>query len=99
MAVALNTSRCDVYWVISEVPVLGAHPAGEPAASVVERCGSSNANNGALDFGLSNDLGLRLTAEAPATAAHSADPVPSPELNGTMTVAGDPGQTFRPAAG
>lgn len=88
VAVALNSSRCDVYWVINEVPVLGAHPAGEPAASVVERCGSSNAN-GALDFGLSNDFGLRLAAEAPLPP-DIPPTLPSPELNATMTAAGVP---------
>lgn len=47
VVVMLNASRNDVFWTLNETPVVGSIPAGEAAASVVVRCGSTvAANNG-----------------------------------------------------
>lgn len=64
ISVALNASRNDVYWRIDETPVVGAIPAGEPATSYVERCGSVAANNGcSRNFGVDNNFALLIRAE------------------------------------
>ncbi|WP_415501347.1 HYR domain-containing protein, partial [Aequorivita lipolytica] len=65
ISVSLNSSRPDVYWILNESPVIGSQPAGEPANSIVQRCGSSLTNNGcARNFGLINNFSLKLEAEA-----------------------------------
>ena len=47
IAISMQASRNDVFWVLNEAVVVGANPAGETAASVVIRCGSTvAANNG-----------------------------------------------------
>ncbi len=64
ISVALNASRNDVYWRINETPAVGAIPAGEPATSFVERCGSTAANNGcSRNFGVNNNFALLVRAE------------------------------------
>ncbi|WP_258455051.1 HYR domain-containing protein, partial [Aequorivita sp. CIP111184] len=65
ISVSLNASRSDVFWVLNENPLIGSQPAGEPALSVVQRCGSSVANNGcARSFGIINNFAMTLEAEA-----------------------------------
>ncbi len=65
ISVSLNASRNDVYWILNENPVIGSQPAGEPALSVVQRCGSSVANNGCTrNFGIINNFAMTLEAEA-----------------------------------
>jgi len=65
ISVSLNASRNDVFWVLNESPLIGSQPAGEPALSVVQRCGSSVANNGcARSFGIINNFAMTLEAEA-----------------------------------
>lgn len=64
ISVALNASRNDVFWRINETPTVGAIPAGEPATSFVERCGSAAANNGcSRNFGVNNNFALLIRAE------------------------------------
>lgn len=47
IAVMINSSRNDVFWVLNETVAVGANPAGEAAESVVIRCGSTvAASNG-----------------------------------------------------
>ncbi len=41
IAVMMNASRSDVYWVLDESVTTGSNPAGETADSVVIRCGST----------------------------------------------------------
>lgn len=65
ISVSLNVSRADVYWRINETPTVGSIPAGEPATSFVERCGSTAANNGCQrNFGVNNNFGMTIGAEA-----------------------------------
>jgi hypothetical protein len=63
ISVLMRPSRSDVFWRIAETPVIGAIPAGEPATSFVERCGSSAANNGcSRNFGVNNNFAMTITA-------------------------------------
>jgi hypothetical protein len=63
IAVNVNASRNDVFWRIGETPVVGAIPAGEPATSFVERCGSTAANNGcSRNFGVNNNFAIMIEA-------------------------------------
>jgi hypothetical protein len=63
ISVALNPSRNDVFWRIGETPVVGSLPAGEPATSFVERCGSVAANNGCQrNFGVNNNFAIQIEA-------------------------------------
>lgn len=67
ISVRLNPSRNDVFWRINETPTVGAIPAGEPATSFVERCGSVAANNGcSRNFGVNNNFAITIRAEAAA---------------------------------
>lgn len=69
VSVSINASRSDVFWRINETPVVGSIPAGEPATSFVERCGSTAANNGCQrNFGVNNNFGMQITAEATPVA-------------------------------
>ncbi len=69
ITVKLNASRNDVFWRINETPVIGTIPAGEPATSVVERCGSTAGNNGcARSFGVNNNFAIRIRGQIPAAA-------------------------------
>jgi hypothetical protein len=64
ISVSVNASRSDVFWRIGETPVVGSQPAGEPATSFVERCGSTAANNGCQrNFGLTNNFSISIEAE------------------------------------
>jgi len=63
IAVSMHPSRNNVLWRIDVTPVVGAVPAGEPAGSVVERCGSVGANNGcARNFGVQNNFAMTIEA-------------------------------------
>lgn len=63
IAVSLNASRGNVFWRINETPVVGAIPAGEPATSFVERCGSTGTNNGcSRNFGVNNNFAISIEA-------------------------------------
>ncbi len=63
ISIAVNASRSDVFWRINETPVVGGIPAGEPAGSVVERCGSTAANNGcSRNFGVNNNFAITISA-------------------------------------
>jgi hypothetical protein len=65
ISVAVNASRSDVFWRIGETPAVGSIPAGEPATSYVERCGSTAANNGcSRNFGLNNNFAITISAMA-----------------------------------
>jgi hypothetical protein len=65
ISVRLNPSRNDVFWRINETPTVGAIPAGEPATSFVERCGSTGTNNGcSRNFGVNNNFAINILAEA-----------------------------------
>lgn len=67
ISVRLNPSRSDVFWRIGETPSVGAIPAGEPATSFVERCGSVAANNGcSRNFGINNNFAITIRAESAA---------------------------------
>lgn len=67
ISVRLNPSRNDVFWRIGETPTTGTIPTGEPATSVVERCGSTGTNNGCTrNFGVSNNFAITIRAEAAA---------------------------------
>lgn len=80
ISVKLNASRADVFWRINETPVVGALPAGEPATSFVERCGSAGSNNGCQrNFGVDNNFGMTINA---------IDGSPPALVSGTKTVAG-----------
>jgi hypothetical protein len=64
ISVSLNASRNDVFWRINETPVVGSIPAGEPATSFVERCGSTAANNGcSRNFGVNNNFAITMNAQ------------------------------------
>lgn len=63
ISVSINASRSDVFWRIGETVAVGSQPVGEPAASVVERCGSAAANNGcSRNFGLTNNFAILMEA-------------------------------------
>ncbi|MEO7972495.1 MAG: hypothetical protein ABIU84_02825 [Thermoanaerobaculia bacterium] len=63
ISVSLSPSRSDVFWRIGETPVVGSLPAGEPATSFVERCGSVGANNGcSRNFGVNNNFAIQILA-------------------------------------
>ncbi len=63
ISVKVNASRSDVFWRINETPTVGTIPAGEPATSFVERCGSTAANNGCQrNFGVNNNFGMTIRA-------------------------------------
>lgn len=63
ISVALRASRADVFWRIGETPTVGSLPAGEPATSFVERCGSTAANNGCQrNFGVNNNFAITIEA-------------------------------------
>lgn len=63
ISVAINASRSDVFWRIAETPTVGSIPAGEPATSFVERCGSTAANNGcSRNFGVNNNFSIKISA-------------------------------------
>lgn len=65
ISVSINASRSDVFWRINETPVVGSLPAGDPATSVVERCGSTGTNNGCTrNFGVNNNFAMTIVAEA-----------------------------------
>lgn len=67
ISVRLNPSRNDVFWRINETPTVGSIPVGEGATSVVERCGSTAANNGCTrNFGVNNNFAITIRAEAAA---------------------------------
>ena len=67
ISVRLNPSRSDVFWRIGETPSVGSIPAGEPATSFVERCGSVAANNGcSRNFGINNNFAITIRAESAA---------------------------------
>lgn len=81
VSVKLSASRDDVFWRIDETPAVGSLPAGEPATSFVERCGSSGGNNGCQrNFGVNNNFSIKINAidGAPAAAV----------VSGTKTVTG-----------
>lgn len=68
ITVKLNASRSDVFWRINETPAIGALPAGEPGTSVVERCGSTAANNGCQrNFGVNNNFAMTIRGAPAAT--------------------------------
>lgn len=63
ISVAINASRSDVFWRLGETPTVGSIPAGEPATSFVERCGSTAANNGcSRNFGITNNFSIKISA-------------------------------------
>ncbi len=63
VSVKINASRSDVFWRINETPTVGTIPAGEPATSFVERCGSAANNNGCQrNFGVNNNFGMTIRA-------------------------------------
>lgn len=65
ISVAVNTSRNDAFWRIDETPAVGSIPAGEPATSFVERCGSTGTNNGrSRNIGLNNNFSLTIYAQS-----------------------------------
>ncbi len=73
ITVKLNASRNDVFWRFNEMPVVGTLPAGEPATSFVERCGSTAGNNGcSRAFGgtplPNNNFAIQIRGQAPAAA-------------------------------
>jgi uncharacterized repeat protein (TIGR01451 family) len=70
ITVKLNASRNDVFWRLGETPAIGSLPAGDPATSFVERCGSTGANNGcSRNFGINNNFAMTITG-APAASAN-----------------------------
>lgn len=65
ISVSITPSRSDVLWRINETPTTGSIPAGEPATSFVERCGSTGTNNGcSRNFGVNNNFAIRILGEA-----------------------------------
>lgn len=89
ITVKINASRSDVFWRINEAPVVGSIPAGEPATSFVERCGSAAANNGCQrNFGVTNNFAMTIRG-APAPTADLAitktDGVASVNAGGSTT--------------
>lgn len=63
ISVSITASRSDVFWRIGETPTTGSLPAGEPATSFVERCGSSGTNNGcSRNFGVNNNFAILMEA-------------------------------------
>lgn len=63
ISVRISPSRANVLWRIGETPTVGSIPAGEPATSFVERCGSAAANNGCQrNFGLNNNFAMQIQA-------------------------------------
>lgn len=90
IAVMINASRPDVYWVLNETVAVGSTPAGEVAGSVVIRCGSTVAasngctrsftgaiNNFAMTVTASPSLGI---AESEFSKSISVFPNPSREI-------------------
>ncbi len=72
ISVALHSSRGDTFWRINETPVVGSLPAGEPATSFVERCGSAAANNGcARNFGVNNNFAIQILANTTPVSLQS----------------------------
>ena len=72
ISVSVNASRSDVFWRINETPTVGSLPAGEPATSFVERCGSAAANNGcARNFGVNNNFSILILANTTPVALQS----------------------------
>ncbi|HQW80977.1 MAG TPA: hypothetical protein PLQ74_03825 [Pseudomonadota bacterium] len=88
ISVKINASRSDVYWRLDETPAVGSIPAGEPATSVVQRCGSAGANNGcARSFGVNNNFAMTIRG-APLSADLSItkdDGVTAATAGGTTT--------------
>ncbi len=63
ISISLHPSRNNVLWRIGETPVVGALPAGDPATSFVERCGSVGTNNGcSRNFGVNNNFAMQISA-------------------------------------
>ena len=72
ISVSLHASRSDVFWRLNETPVIGSLPAGEPATSVVERCGSVGTNNGcARNFGVNNNFSIQIQANTTPVSLQS----------------------------
>jgi hypothetical protein len=63
ISVRINPSRSNVLWRIGETPTVGSIPAGEPATSFVQRCGSVGTNNGcSRNFGVNNNFAIQIMA-------------------------------------
>jgi hypothetical protein len=72
ISVSLHSSRSDTFWRINETPTVGSLPAGEPATSFVERCGSVGTNNGCQrNFGVNNNFSIQIQANTTPVALQS----------------------------
>jgi hypothetical protein len=71
IAIMLHASNEFNLWVIDETITTGSNPLGEPAMSLVSRCGFSGANGCSITGGVNNNFGMTVVAEedaAPPTA-------------------------------
>ena len=73
ISVSIGASRPNALWILNETPVVGSLPAGEPATSVVERCGSVGTNNGCTrNFtGNNNNFAMQILANTTPVSLQS----------------------------
>lgn len=84
VAIKINASRANVFWNIGETPTVGSIPAGEPATSFVERCGSTGANNGCQrNFGVTNNFAMEVRGIPATPPVYSYTPPTGSTVTGT----------------